>query len=193
MLKKMMYRKIMVATSLLLIMFMLYLIPTTNNEIKMKEIVEYENPNDLSVVYLLNEYDIFEMLCFKHQFNKEEIAYGFFENQVVYKNADIPQGTAILDYEDCTTFTANKLADGKEIDYNYTAASLCKIEKSIVNEKRKVAGEAGADADGKAIVTTDTNNIGFVDLSIYVEGWDTNVINESAGRQFSVDLEFSIA
>lgn len=122
---------------------------------------------------------------------KKEIAYGYFENTVVYK--DTPTTEAIVNFDDCDTFNAGHLPGGKQIDYSLTTRSICEINKSIVNEKRKVVGEVGADVNDRAIVTTDTNKIGFVDLSIYVEGWDKNVTNESAGRDFSVELEFSIA
>lgn len=53
----MMYRKIAVATSLLLVMFMLYLIPSNKEEIDVSQKLEYVYPNDLEVVYLLNDYD----------------------------------------------------------------------------------------------------------------------------------------
>ena len=122
---------------------------------------------------------------------KQEIAYGYFENNIVYK--DTPTDETIVDYDDCDTFNAGHLPGGKQIDYTQTTRSICEISKSVVNEKRKVAGEDGADVGAKAIVTTDTNKIGFIDLSIYVEGWDKNITNESAGREFSVELEFSIA
>ena len=58
MLRKMMYRKIAVASSLLLVILMLYLIPTNNNEIEIKnQTLEYVYPNDLEVIYLLDDYD----------------------------------------------------------------------------------------------------------------------------------------
>lgn len=58
MLKKMMYRKIAVASSLLLVILMLYLIPTNNNEIEIKnQTLEYIYPNDLEVIYLLDDFN----------------------------------------------------------------------------------------------------------------------------------------
>ncbi len=53
----MLYRKIIVASSLLLVLLMLYLIPS-NNEIKFKETnINYVYPNDLKVIYLLDTND----------------------------------------------------------------------------------------------------------------------------------------
>lgn len=57
MLKKMLYRKIAVASSILVVMLMLYLIPA-NKEITLKEeTFEYVYPNDLEVIYLLDTND----------------------------------------------------------------------------------------------------------------------------------------
>lgn len=58
MLKKMMLRKIAVATSILLVMLMLYLIPGNKNEINMNQILEYIYPNDLEAIYLLDNNDL---------------------------------------------------------------------------------------------------------------------------------------
>ena len=56
MLRKMMYRKIAVASSLLLIILMLYLIPSNKNEIDIQnQTLEYVYPNDLEVIYLLDD------------------------------------------------------------------------------------------------------------------------------------------
>lgn len=55
MLKKMLYRKIMVASSLLVIILMLYLIPSNKDKIEIIEEVEYIYPNSESVIYLLDE------------------------------------------------------------------------------------------------------------------------------------------
>ena len=59
MLKKMIFRKIAVASSILIIMLMLYLIPTNEEEIDLnqKEQLEYIYPNNLEVIYLLDTND----------------------------------------------------------------------------------------------------------------------------------------
>ena len=56
MLKKMLYRKIIVASSILLVILMLYLIPSNNQEIEISnQTLEYIYPNDLEVIYLLDD------------------------------------------------------------------------------------------------------------------------------------------
>lgn len=58
MLRKMMYRKIIVSSSLLLVILMLYLIPTNKQEINIpNQTLEYVYPNDLEVIYLLDDND----------------------------------------------------------------------------------------------------------------------------------------
>ena len=56
MLKKMLYRKITIATSILLVILMLYLIPTNKEDIDLNnnQTLEYVYPNDLEVIYLLD-------------------------------------------------------------------------------------------------------------------------------------------
>ena len=57
MLKKMLYKKIAVATSLILVMLMLYLIPSNKDDISMEQKLEYIYPNDLEAIYLLDTYN----------------------------------------------------------------------------------------------------------------------------------------
>ena len=52
MLRKMMYRKIVVVSSILIVMLMLYLIPANNDKVNVNEKLEYVYPNNMEVVYL---------------------------------------------------------------------------------------------------------------------------------------------
>lgn len=47
----------------------------------------------------------------------------------------------------------------------------------------------------KCVTTTNpnTNNLAYLDLSIFVEGWDLNVIDSQIGMQFSIELTFDTA
>lgn len=53
-----MLRKIAVATSILLVMLMLYLIPSEKEEVNVNQILEYIYPNDLEAIYLLDNNDL---------------------------------------------------------------------------------------------------------------------------------------
>lgn len=52
-----MYRKIAVASSIVMVMLMLYLIPSNKEEVEMEQKLEYVYPNDLETIYLLDSYD----------------------------------------------------------------------------------------------------------------------------------------
>lgn len=73
MLRKMMYRKIIVSSSLLLVILMLYLIPTNKNEIDIpNQTLEYTYPNNLEVIYLLDDYNYLSRTTISTN-NKDEI------------------------------------------------------------------------------------------------------------------------
>lgn len=57
MLRRMLYKKIMVATSILLVILMLYLIPSNKNELEIEQKLEYVYPNEVDTIYLLDNYD----------------------------------------------------------------------------------------------------------------------------------------
>ena len=57
MLRRMLYKKIMVATSILLVILMLYLIHSNKNELEIEQRLEYVYPNEVDTIYLLDNYD----------------------------------------------------------------------------------------------------------------------------------------
>lgn len=57
MLRRMLYKKIMVATSILLVILMLYLIPSNKSELEIEQRLEYVYPNEVDTIYLLDNYD----------------------------------------------------------------------------------------------------------------------------------------
>lgn len=115
---------------------------------------------------------------------KKEIAYGEFDNAVSWKSTATSADPA-LDFENCTTFSANHLKGGYEVDLTASQPSTCETlaKTGIV--------DAGFTGNGLT-TTTDAGNYAYADLSIYLEGWDTNIVNLSAGRTFAVELQFSI-
>ncbi len=70
MLRKMMYRKIALASSIIMVMLLLYLIPTNKEEVKVKQNLEYVYPNDLEAIYLLDNYNFISRT--KISVNKED-------------------------------------------------------------------------------------------------------------------------
>lgn len=57
MLRRMLYKKIMVATSILLVILMLYLIPSNKDELEIEQRLEYVYPNEVDTIYLLDNYN----------------------------------------------------------------------------------------------------------------------------------------
>ena len=57
MLRRMLYKKIMVATSILLVILMLYLLPSNKGELEIEQRLEYVYPNEVDTIYLLDNYD----------------------------------------------------------------------------------------------------------------------------------------
>lgn len=57
MLRRMLYKKIMVATSILLVILMLYLIPSNKGELEIEQRLEYVYPNEVDTIYLLDNYN----------------------------------------------------------------------------------------------------------------------------------------
>lgn len=124
----------------------------------------------------------------------KEIAYGEWENEPVYATEPVSIDEEIH-YDDCTTFHANHQVGVYPIDMTQSHPSTCEVRS------RDYAINASY-TPGKGIVKTDTfTKYGYVDLSIYLEGWDSNIDNPNAneygpksalGHTFSVDLEFSL-
>ena len=69
MLRRMLYKKIMVATSILLVILMLYLIPSNKGELEIEQRLEYVYPNEVDTIYLLDNYDKISrtMICVNKQ------------------------------------------------------------------------------------------------------------------------------
>lgn len=127
------------------------------------------------------------------QDSKKQIPYGQWENDtVVYKSektaAVDPENDDRISYDECTTFLANNLPGGYEIDFDQSTPCTCETCPKGSAVETSFDQETGTGI----CVTNCDNNYAYVDLSIYLEGWDENIINLTAGREFSVELQFSI-
>ena len=125
--------------------------------------------------------------------DKKQIAYGQWD-ELKYNTDLTPDRPGENDednrltFDKCTTFLANDYPGGRAIDMDKSTPSKCEIK----GKSAAVATDL-EDVNANAITTCGSYQYyGFVDLSIYLEGWDPNVINASSGRQFKVDLQFSI-
>ena len=132
---------------------------------------------------------------FYDSYSGKEIAYGEWETDpIVYASEKVTVDEGIH-YDDCTTFYANHQLGIYPIDMTQSHPCTCET-------KSRDAAINTAYTAGKGIAKTDTNKkYAYVDLSIYLEGWDYNIVNNNdgtdngkstVGHRFSVDLEFSI-
>ncbi len=132
---------------------------------------------------------------FYDSYHGKEIAYGEWETDpIVYSTSKVTVDEGIH-YDDCTTFHANHQVGIYPVDMAQSHPCTCETKaKSYAVNSTYTAG--------KGITKTDNyKKYGYVDLSIYLEGWDSNIVNNNygtddglstLGHTFSVDLEFSI-
>jgi hypothetical protein len=126
---------------------------------------------------------------------KQEVAYGEWDEPIVYKDTPTADnGQLMLTIDECSTFEANNKIGNYQIDRTQSHPSVCHTlsRDSAINVNKQV---------GKGITTTSNyKNYGYVDLSIYLEGWDRNIVNSiieeeaksTFGHEFSIELGFSI-
>lgn len=124
-----------------------------------------------------------------------EVPYGEWETDPIIYADDPVTVEGTLHADRCTTFTANHQKDVYPIDMTQSHPRTCET-------KSRFAAVDNAYTAGKGIAKTDAyKNYAYVDLSIYLEGWDDNIVNNSKGTDdykstvdhpFSIDLEFSI-
>ena len=130
-----------------------------------------------------------------HQGNYYEIPYGqWVTDPIVY--ADNPTAADEgIHADECTTFYANHQKDVYPIDMSQSTPCTCETKS------RFAAVDTAYTADKGIAKTNAYKNYAYVDFSIYLEGWDSNIVNNSKGTDdykstidhpFSIDLEFSI-
>ena len=183
MLKKMMLRKIAVATSILLIMLMLYIIPANKEEIDLNknQKLEYVYPNDLEVIYLLDN---------NHYLSRTKIS--------VNSKDELSKASDLIESLTVDGKRANIIPNGfqsllpkntKILDLSLTGGILkINFSKEFNNIK--------ADLEEKLIeslIYTLTSINGIDKISIYVEGNKlTNLPNSKAKLPEYLDKNYGI-
>lgn len=111
-----------------------------------------------------------------------EVAYGEFNGDPVYEEDVYDSSTETqISNDQITTFKANHF-NGVHVLKNEHIRT-CETKSNVFVDPL---------LRGDSIITTDDDGVGYVDLSIYLEGWDQNVVDSAATHQFSIDLEFEI-
>lgn len=110
-----------------------------------------------------------------------EVAYGEFEH---LQYEDSPSGgSENVNENERTTFLANHALGVYPLDESNSLSKVAQFE-GITKFKRR----------SQAITKTNslTQNYAYVDITIFVEGWDLSVIDEEKGSMFALDLEFGV-
>lgn len=183
MIKRMMIRKITVATSIILVMLMLYIIPTNKEDINLNknQKLEYIYPNDLEVIYLLDKNDYLTMTKISVN-NKNEVskAIDLIEGLTVNgkKKDIIPIGFKSL--LPANTKVLNIKLDNKilMIDFSKEFNNVDKL-----NEKKVI----------ESLIYTLTSINGIDKIEIYVEGKKlTNLPNSKIKLPNYLDKDYGI-
>ena len=116
--------------------------------------------------------------------SNKEVAYGYFDGDFVYGEAVTADPT--IEYKDCNTFVANHKKGILPVDT--TNAKTCQTRNnSLINPIMD------DDDGGQHLVTTGGDSkIALVDLTVFLEGWDENVIDQALSHSFEVSIEFSV-
>ena len=136
------------------------------------------------------------------QTTKREVPYGEWEAGQGYVSSENPDlDSAAFQIDECTTFLANHKPGCYQIEGTPATCETFRADKAINAQLTENAGKNIAKTDCAFVdANGNTNYYGYVDLSIYLEGWDHNIVNSVAGNKslstdghtFSVRLEFSI-
>lgn len=188
MIQRMLYRKILVATSLLIVLLMLYLIPENKNNIKFIETnVSYTYPNDLMVVYLLDSNNYVSRMVMPVDSSSEEmLVYELLDTLTIggKRENKIPNGFRGLIPSNVST-NKIELKDGiLTIDFSH---EFLELERDI--EEKTI----------EAIIYTLTSIKGIDKINILVDGNKlTNLPNsgkllpEFLDRSYGINKEYNL-
>ena len=183
MLKRMMIKKIMVATSIVLVMLMLYLIPSNKEEIDLnkKQKLEYIYPNDLEAIYLLDKNNYLSMAKISvNNKNEVSIAIDLIEGLTTNgkKKDIIPNGFKSLLPENTKVLNIRLDKGILTIDFSSEFNNV-----KLDNEKKVI----------EALTYTLTSINGIDRLEIYVDGKKlTNLPNSKVKLPDYLDKSYGI-
>lgn len=130
---------------------------------------------------------------------QNEIPYGEFSGTPTYASTPygIPKDTAEYDnvnnteYESESTFYAKH----NEVAHLISGVTFDKVAEyqTLGTIKPSIDAETGNFVNGKPMAYTDSSDsIGYMTLTIYIEGWDHVVVNSAINYQFNLGLKFEI-
>ncbi len=113
--------------------------------------------------------------------NTYETFYGEFNNDLAYY--DSPRESDSEQVGDWTTFNAKHQAGVYQANLEASSPKTADFESMFKYEHKYIPVTS---------TRVETNNYGYLTLSIYVEGWDTTVTDYETKRAFTLDLQFEV-
>ena len=138
----------------------------------------------------------------------KELYYGDFtssDGQVPYKGAPYDQEYADADLDDvngtnldplvASTFCAKHKKDIYPVDLDNITPKVAQYETFGTVKPLSIGpGNYYAGETGIPLCSTETNSgIGYVTMTIYIEGWDHAVVDKAVGHHFNLGLRFEIS
>lgn len=143
-------------------------------------------------------------------FNGKEIVYGDYDYKAPYEALDYASSPYVLpanpedyvldnvngvtDTSEASTFLAKHGAGAYLVNTNsFTAKTAVYDTLATIKPSENVSTGKYNEDSGKAVTCTDSaNNIGYANLTIYLEGWDHVVIDKINGYKFNLGIQFEI-
>ena len=128
-----------------------------------------------------------------------EYYYGEYSGSISYSSTDKydPDGgldnvNGVTDTSEPSTFYAKHDSEAYIADYSNCTPKEAKyetfgtVEPSLDQDGKYCEGATGL----KMTTTNSPDNVGYVTLTIFIEGWDHSVVNKAANYQFNLSLVF---
>lgn len=127
---------------------------------------------------------------------RKEVVYGTYTGDLSY-SASARSADSDLDNVNDTTNEGSFYARHQKGNYQLTNFADLEIGRSYyygMSGMRPVVDEnTGAFSGGQPVTITDNNSkLGFLNLYIYLEGWDHATVDNAIGSQFNLGLTFEI-
>ena len=133
--------------------------------------------------------------------DKKEIVYGEYSGTPTYSAN--PYG---VEWDSAPYYNVNNMEEDRRVDstfyakrdmnaYTVSGVTFNKVAEyeTVATIKPSINATTGAYEAGKPIAYTDsTDRIGYVTLTIWIEGWDHAVVNKAVNYSFNLGLKFEV-
>lgn len=128
--------------------------------------------------------------------NRKEVVYGTYSGDLAYSSS--PR-SADSDYDNVNGTTKQGSFYAKHQSGNYQLTNFADLDLGrsyfygMSGMRPNINEETGAFSGGQPVTITDNDSkLGYVNLYIYLEGWDHATVDNAIGSQFNLGLTFEI-